>query len=84
MEMLELPSCGVGSKVRGAATAEEGAESEMVDVEREKDEGDDEGGVIGARQLPPPSLGVFVYPPNFHQSWSYFSCQHLGLRASFS
>jgi len=26
MAMLELPSCGVGSKVRGAATAEEGAE----------------------------------------------------------
>ena len=45
MEMLALPSCGIC----GATTGEEGAESEMVDVERgEGDEGDDEGGVTGA------------------------------------
>jgi len=83
MEMLELPSCGIGSKVRGATTGEEGAESEMVDAERgEGEESDDEGELQA--QLPPPSLGVFVYPPNFHQSWFYFSCQYLCLRASFS
>jgi len=46
MEILELPSCGIESKVRGATTGEEGAESEMVDAER--GEGDDEEGVIGA------------------------------------
>jgi len=43
MEMLELPSCGIGSNVRGGTTGEEGAESEIVDVERgEGGEGDDE------------------------------------------